>query len=116
MSTYYLIARNRKDNSFTVLKLQESWYLGKEKGREDIFTRANDLEAIEYRNLHPEIDLSLSDHTPVIDEMVGSTCTTTGHNAYEECLRCDYTTYEEIDIFQMNRNFNARIYFSIISL
>jgi hypothetical protein len=47
MGAYYLIARSRKDNTFTVLKLQETWYLGKEKGREDIFTRANDLEAID---------------------------------------------------------------------
>ena len=47
MNTYYLIARNRKDNTFTVLKLREDWYLGREKGREDVLTRANDLEAID---------------------------------------------------------------------
>ena len=47
MDTYYLIARNRKDNTFKVLKLQETWYLGREKGREDVFTRGNDLEAID---------------------------------------------------------------------
>ena len=47
MGNYFLIARNRKDNSFTVLKLREDWYLGKEKGRQDVFTRSNDLEAID---------------------------------------------------------------------
>lgn len=47
MNNYFLIARNRKDNTFTVLKLQEVWYLGREKGRPGVITRANDLEAID---------------------------------------------------------------------
>lgn len=47
MDTYFLIARSRKDNSFTVLKLQETWYLGREKGRQGVLTRENDLEAID---------------------------------------------------------------------
>ena len=47
MSGYYLVARNRKDNSFQVIKLKESWYLGKKRGRDDVFTRENDLEAID---------------------------------------------------------------------
>lgn len=44
---YYLIARNRRDNSFTVLKLRETWYLGQERGREDAVIRGGDLEAID---------------------------------------------------------------------
>ena len=47
MDSYYLIARNRRDNTFTVLKLQEAWYLGREKGRPGVMTRSNDLEAID---------------------------------------------------------------------
>lgn len=47
MNAYYLIARNRRDNTFTVLKLKETWYLGREKGREEVLTRSNDLEAID---------------------------------------------------------------------
>lgn len=47
MDSYFLIARNRRDNSFIVLKLREDWYLGKEKGRQDVLTRSNDLEAID---------------------------------------------------------------------
>ena len=45
MSNYFLIARNRNDNSFQVLKINEQWFLG-DNGR-DIFYRANDLEAID---------------------------------------------------------------------
>lgn len=47
MDNYFLIARNRRDNTFTVLKLQEVWYLGREKGRPGVITRANALEAID---------------------------------------------------------------------
>ena len=36
MNSYYLIARNREDNSFKVLSLDETWYLGKQKGRKQI--------------------------------------------------------------------------------
>ena len=47
MEGYFLIARSRKDNSFTVLKLREDWYLGREKGNPSVLTRENDLEAID---------------------------------------------------------------------
>ena len=47
MDTFFLIARSRKDNSFTVLKLDETWYLGKDNGNAGVFTRENDLEAID---------------------------------------------------------------------
>lgn len=47
MEGYFLIARNRKDNSFTVVKLREDWYLGREKGSTSVLTRENDLEAID---------------------------------------------------------------------
>lgn len=47
MEGYFLIARSRKDNSFTVLKLREDWYLGKDKGNPSVLTRENDLEAID---------------------------------------------------------------------
>lgn len=47
MDIYYLIARSRKDNSFTVLKLNEAWYKGRESGHDDVLTQANTLEAID---------------------------------------------------------------------
>lgn len=45
MSNYFLIARNKSDNSYQVLEINEQWFLG-DKGN-DIFYRANDLEAID---------------------------------------------------------------------
>ena len=36
-------------------------------------------------------------HDKVSHEAKAPTCTEAGHNAYETCSRCDYTTYEEID-------------------
>lgn len=47
MSGYFLVARNRKDNSFQVLKLKESWFLGQSRGRDDVLTRENALESID---------------------------------------------------------------------
>ena len=47
MNSYYLIARNREDNSFKVLSLDETWYLGKQKGRQNYCTKDNELEAID---------------------------------------------------------------------
>lgn len=36
------------------------------------------------------------DHLIVSFEALNPTCTKSGHNAYEKCSYCDYTTYEEI--------------------
>lgn len=38
-------------------------------------------------------------HNLVNHEAKDSTCIEVGHNAYEECTECDYTTYEKIDAF-----------------
>lgn len=46
MENYFLIARNKRDNSFTVLKLNDEWYLGKNKAKGKV-SRANSLEAID---------------------------------------------------------------------
>lgn len=46
MENYFLIARNKRDNSFTVLKLNDAWYLGKDKAKGHV-SRANSLEAID---------------------------------------------------------------------
>ena len=43
---YYLIARNKSDNSYKVLKLSDKWYLDESKAKGN-YTRANDLEAID---------------------------------------------------------------------
>lgn len=46
MNNYFLIARNRINNNYTVLKLNDAWYLddGKSTGK---LSRANSLEAID---------------------------------------------------------------------
>ena len=38
----------------------------------------------------------LGEHNLIHHNELKATCTTTGHKAYEECTRCDYTTYEEV--------------------
>lgn len=35
-------------------------------------------------------------HDLVYHEKVEANCTTSGHNAYDTCSRCDYTTFKEI--------------------
>lgn len=46
MNDYFLIARNKSDNSFTVIELNDEWYLSKEKSTGKV-TRSNSLEAID---------------------------------------------------------------------
>jgi len=38
----------------------------------------------------------LGEHNLIYHDELKPTCTTIGHNAYEECTRCDHTTYEEV--------------------
>ena len=44
-------------------------------------------------------------HDLIYFDEVLPTCTTVGHNAYEKCTRCDYSTYVEIP--NLGHNFNS---------
>ena len=45
LEEYYLVARNKENNTLETIPIKEKWYLG--KNGQDIFKRRNHLEAID---------------------------------------------------------------------
>ena len=61
-------------------------------GQESRKCSDKDCNHVENRTV-PALGHDLTHH-----EGKAATCTEIGHNAYDECSRCDYSTYEKIDI------------------
>ena len=79
MGNYFLVARNKENNSFEIIGINERWYLG-DKGK-DVFWYGSSLEAI---------DLVTSSFKSK-EQMI------------ERLFKCGYITDKNVDIFVANK-------------
>ena len=73
------------------------WYVSIEGNCTTGEERSDCAECDYYETRTPEHDI-------VYHDAKAPTCTETGHNAYETCTKCDYTTYEELPIQHQYEN------------